>query len=133
VHHPTVGGALDVEHGEYGVVRVPVVDLQRLVVPLGHVDVAAERVLLGGDPLALGPEEVQARLADGAHAIVPRDRVLVETDAPFLTPAPHRGRLNSPYLIPHTLRVMAEVRGEDLGELCAAIDANTEAAYGGAW
>ncbi|MDH2414688.1 TatD family hydrolase [Nocardioides sp. CER19] len=74
--------------------------------------------------------------ADGlreALAIVPRDRVLVETDAPFLTPAPYRGRLNSPYLIPHTLRVMAEVLGEDLGELCAAIDANTEAAFGGAW
>lgn len=68
-----------------------------------------------------------------ALAVVPRDRVLVETDAPFLTPAPHRGRLNSPYLIPHTLIVMAEVRGEDLGELCAAIDANTEAAFGGAW
>jgi TatD DNase family protein len=68
-----------------------------------------------------------------ALAIVPRDRVLVETDAPFLTPAPHRGRLNSPYLIPHTLQVMAEVRGEDLGELCAAIDANTDAAFGGTW
>jgi len=68
-----------------------------------------------------------------ALAIAPRDRILVETDAPFLTPAPHRGRLNSPYLIPHTLRVMAEVRGDDLGELCAAIDANTEAAFGGAW
>jgi TatD DNase family protein len=68
-----------------------------------------------------------------ALAIVPRDRLLVETDAPFLTPAPHRGRLNSPYLIPHTLQVMAEVLGEDLGELCAAIDANTEAAFGGAW
>ena len=68
-----------------------------------------------------------------ALAIVPRDRVLVETDAPFLTPAPHRGRLNSPYLIPHTLEVMAEVRGDDLGELCAAIDANTEAAFGGSW
>ena len=68
-----------------------------------------------------------------ALAIVPSDRVLVETDAPYLTPVPHRGRLNSPYLIPHTLQVMAEVRGEDLGELCAAIDANTEAAFGGGW
>ncbi|GAB7006302.1 TatD family hydrolase [Nocardioides sp. AN3] len=68
-----------------------------------------------------------------ALAITPLDRVLVETDAPFLTPAPHRGRLNSPYLIPHTLQIMAEVRGEDLGELCAAIDANTERAFGGAW
>jgi TatD DNase family protein len=68
-----------------------------------------------------------------ALALVPRDRLLVETDAPFLTPAPYRGRLNSPYLIPHTLQLMAQVRGEDLGELCAAIDANTEAAFGGAW
>lgn len=68
-----------------------------------------------------------------ALRVVPRDRVLVETDAPFLTPAPHRGRPNSPYLIPHTLRLMAQVRGEDLGELCAAVDANTEAAFGGAW
>lgn len=68
-----------------------------------------------------------------ALAFAPRDRILVETDAPFLTPAPHRGRLNSPYLIPHTLQVMAEVRGEDLGVLCAEIDANTDAAFGGAW
>lgn len=68
-----------------------------------------------------------------ALKVTPRDRVLVETDAPFLTPVPHRGRLNSPYLIPHTLRAMAQVRGDDLGELCAAIDANTEAAFGGAW
>jgi TatD DNase family protein len=68
-----------------------------------------------------------------ALAIVPQDRLLVETDAPFLTPEPHRGRLNSPYLIPHTLQVMAQVRGEDLGGLCAAIDANTEAAFGGSW
>ena len=68
-----------------------------------------------------------------ALAYAPRDRVLVETDAPYLTPAPHRGRLNSPYLIPHTLQVMAQVRGDDLAALCAAIDANTDAAFGGAW
>jgi TatD DNase family protein len=68
-----------------------------------------------------------------ALAFAPSDRILVETDAPFLTPAPHRGRLNSPYLIPHTLAVMAQVRDEDLGVLCADIDANTEAAFGGAW
>ncbi len=68
-----------------------------------------------------------------ALAVVPRDRVLVETDAPFLTPAPYRGRPNASYLVPHTVRAMAEVRGEDLGELCAAVDANTEAAFGGAW
>jgi len=68
-----------------------------------------------------------------ALAIAPLDRILVETDAPFLTPVPHRGSTNSPYLIPTTLRVMAEVRQMDLGELCAAVDANTSAAFGGAW
>jgi TatD DNase family protein len=68
-----------------------------------------------------------------ALALTPRDRVLVETDAPYLTPVPHRGRTNASYLVPLTMRVMAEVRGEDLGDLCAAVDENTEAAFGGAW
>ena len=68
-----------------------------------------------------------------ALAITPRDRVLVETDAPYLTPAPHRGRTNASYLVPLTMRAMAEVRGDDLGELCAAVDANTDVAFGGAW
>ena len=68
-----------------------------------------------------------------ALAVTPRDRVLVETDAPYLTPMPHRGRTNASYLVPLTVRSMAEVRGDDLGDLCAAIDANTEAAFGGGW
>ncbi len=68
-----------------------------------------------------------------ALAITPRDRVLVETDAPFLTPHPHRGATNASYLIPLTLRLMAEVRGDDLGDLCAAVDANTTEAFGGVW
>jgi TatD DNase family protein len=68
-----------------------------------------------------------------ALAVTPRDRVLVETDAPYLTPMPHRGRTNASYLVPLTLRAMAEVRGDDLGELCAAVDANTEVAFGGGW
>lgn len=68
-----------------------------------------------------------------ALRIAPRDRILVETDAPYLTPTPHRGRTNASYLIPLTVRAMAEVRGEDLAELCAAIDANTDVAFGGTW
>jgi TatD DNase family protein len=68
-----------------------------------------------------------------ALVATPRDRILVETDAPYLTPAPHRGRTNASYLVPVTMRAMAEVRGDDLAELCAAVDANTEAAFGGAW
>ncbi len=68
-----------------------------------------------------------------ALALAPADRVLVETDAPYLTPTPYRGRPNASYLVPVTMRAMAEVRGADLGELCAAVDANTEAAFGGSW
>jgi TatD DNase family protein len=68
-----------------------------------------------------------------ALAMTPRDRVLVETDAPYLTPSPYRGRPNASYLVPVTVRAMAEVRGEDLADLCAAVDANTERAFGGPW
>jgi TatD DNase family protein len=68
-----------------------------------------------------------------ALAVTTQDRVLVETDAPFLTPMPYRGRPNASYLVPLTVRAMAEVRGEDLTALCEAIDANTESAFGGAW
>lgn len=68
-----------------------------------------------------------------ALVVVPRDRLLVETDAPFLTPTPWRGRPNASYLVPLTVRTMAEVRGDDLEQLCAALDAATEAAFGGSW
>ncbi|MGZ4497043.1 MAG: TatD family hydrolase [Nocardioides sp.] len=68
-----------------------------------------------------------------ALVVAPQDRILVETDAPYLAPTPYRGRPNASYLVPVTVRAMAEVRGEDLEALCAAIDANTEAAFGGAW
>jgi TatD DNase family protein len=63
----------------------------------------------------------------------PRDRILVETDAPYLTPTPYRGRPNASYLVPHTMRAMAEVRGDDLETLCAHVNRATEAAFGGAW
>jgi TatD DNase family protein len=68
-----------------------------------------------------------------ALAVTPLDRVLVETDAPFLTPTPHRGAVNASYLVPLTVRAMAETRGDDLASLCAAIDENTDTAFGGPW
>ena len=68
-----------------------------------------------------------------ALGVTPRDRLLVETDAPYLTPMPYRGRPNASYLVPVTVRAMAEARGDDLTTLCEAIDANTEMAFGGAW
>ena len=60
----------------------------------------------------------------------PRHLILVETDAPFLTPVPFRGRPNSPYLIPVTLRSMAETMGTDPSMLAAQITSNTESVYG---
>jgi TatD DNase family protein len=66
-----------------------------------------------------------------ALVVTPRDRVLVETDAPFLTPMPYRGRPNASYLVPLTVRAMAEIRGDDLADLCQAIDANSIDVFGG--
>lgn len=61
---------------------------------------------------------------------VSRSRVLIETDAPFLTPEPMRGRPNAPYLVPHTLRFMAALAEESPENLARQINANTEAVYG---
>ena len=60
----------------------------------------------------------------------PRSLIMVETDAPFLTPTPFRGRPNAPYLIPHTLRAMADTIGTDASTLAAQISSNTELVYG---
>lgn len=65
-----------------------------------------------------------------ALAILPKELILVETDAPFLTPEPFRGRPNSPYLIPITVRKMAEVREISEDEMAEQITKNTEAVYG---
>ncbi|MEV8324666.1 TatD family hydrolase [Kitasatospora sp. NPDC056731] len=65
-----------------------------------------------------------------ALAATPLDRVLVETDAPFLTPHPYRGRPNAPYLIPVTVRSMADTLGLHEDELSTAIAENTARAFG---
>lgn len=64
-----------------------------------------------------------------ALAVAPLELVLVETDAPYLTPAPYRGRLNAPYLIPLTVRAMAEVRGLDEDAMATALASNTARAF----
>ncbi|OYO03747.1 AraC family transcriptional regulator [Enemella evansiae] len=68
-----------------------------------------------------------------ALRITPADRLLTETDAPYLVPVPWRGYPNASYLIPHTVRFMAEERGDDLDELCDSLTSNAFAAFGGAW
>ncbi len=65
-----------------------------------------------------------------ALEVIPRSRILIETDAPFLTPHPFRGRPNSPYLLPWTLRAMAAHLETDPSMLAAQITSNTEEVYG---
>ncbi len=65
-----------------------------------------------------------------AAALTPVDQMLVETDAPYLTPMPYRGRPNASYLIPLTVRALAATTGSDLDELCAAISATGDRAFG---
>ena len=68
-------------------------------------------------------------LRDSLKAM-PKNKILVETDAPFLTPEPLRGRPNAPYLVPITVRFMAEQLGMDANELSGQIAANTIEVYG---
>jgi TatD DNase family protein len=65
-----------------------------------------------------------------AAVVAPQELLLVETDAPFLTPVPFRGRPNAPYLVPHTVRSLAQTRGEDVDELCTAIATNARRLLG---
>ncbi|MEV4198100.1 TatD family hydrolase [Micromonospora globbae] len=65
-----------------------------------------------------------------AAAVTPLDQILVETDAPYLTPTPHRGRPNASYLIPLTVRSLAATTGADLDDLCAAISATGDRVFG---
>jgi TatD DNase family protein len=65
-----------------------------------------------------------------ALSVTPIDQVLVETDAPYLTPAPWRGAPNAPYLIPLTVRAMAGVLGVAVPTLCEAISSTSDRVYG---
>jgi TatD DNase family protein len=65
-----------------------------------------------------------------AAAAVPPDRLLVETDSPYLAPQPVRGRPNEPAHVAHTVAALAELRQEDLDELAARTHANAAAAFG---
>jgi TatD DNase family protein len=61
---------------------------------------------------------------------VPADRLLAETDTPYLAPQPVRGRANEPAYVVHTFTALAAARGQDPDELAAQIDANASAAFG---
>jgi TatD DNase family protein len=71
-----------------------------------------------------------AGLVREAARSVPRDRLLVETDSPYLAPVPHRGRRAEPAFIVHTVARLAAVRGEAPAAVAAATSANARALFG---
>ncbi|MGH3903355.1 MAG: TatD family hydrolase [Pseudonocardiaceae bacterium] len=70
-----------------------------------------------------------ARALREAALLVPDEQLLVETDAPFLTPHPHRGKPNEPVNLPYTVRDLAELRGQDVAELAASCTAVAERVF----
>jgi TatD DNase family protein len=71
-------------------------------------------------------------LREAAKA-VPEDRLLVETDAPYLAPQAHRGSRNEPAYVAETLRAIAGIRGVSAQTLGAAVDATARRVFGGRW
>ena len=65
-----------------------------------------------------------------AAALTPVDQLLVETDAPFLTPVPYRGRPNASRMVPHTVRALAEATGTELARLCEALTSTAHRVFG---
>jgi TatD DNase family protein len=65
-----------------------------------------------------------------AAVLIPDGQLLVETDAPFLTPHPFRGAPNESYCLPYTVRALADIRGDDPDELASHVTANAERVYG---
>ena len=63
-------------------------------------------------------------------ALVPMDRLLIETDSPYLAPMPYRGKTNSPAYVPHVAAVLAQVKGLSVEDLAAATTANTCRLFG---
>ena len=62
--------------------------------------------------------------------IVGLDHAMVETDAPYLTPMPYRGRTNAPYMIPYTLRAMADTLDLSIADVARGTRDTARAVYG---
>ncbi|MGB3474053.1 MAG: TatD family hydrolase [Mycobacterium sp.] len=71
-----------------------------------------------------------ARDVREAAALIPQAQLLVETDAPFLTPHPYRGAPNEPYCLPYTVRALAELLGTSAAELAQVTNRNARRVYG---
>lgn len=71
-----------------------------------------------------------ARDVQEAAFLCPSNRLLVETDSPYLAPVPHRGKQNRPAWVPHVGQFLADLRDESVEEFAAATVAATHAAFG---
>lgn len=94
----------------------------------GRVEEAVERGYLcsfAGNVTYPGADDLRAAARE-----VPDELLLVETDAPYLTPVPHRGDPNEPVLVTHTAEVVAELRGIDYGQLDALVERNAARVLG---
>ena len=65
-----------------------------------------------------------------AAAVTPPGQLLAETDAPFLTPVPNRGKSNAPAQVAHTIRALAAIKELDVTGLCAILDATGQRVFG---
>ncbi|HEY2697920.1 MAG TPA: TatD family hydrolase [Pseudonocardiaceae bacterium] len=97
----------------------------------GDVDMALRCVDAGYVLSFAGPVTFRnaVQLREAAR-IVPAEQLLVETDAPFLTPHPFRGRPNEPYCAAYTVRALAELRGVDVLDLATTVERNAERVFG---
>lgn len=129
-----------------GEVGLPVVIHIRDAFDDAYADIRAVGLPAGGVVHCFtgGPAECEQALSMGLHvsisgiatfknatalreavAMIPADRLLVETDSPFLAPTPHRGKRNEPAFVVQTAREVAKLRGEDFATVCATSRANT--------
>ena len=94
-------------------------EMAEALIPLGFL------ISFAGNVTFKNAEELRA-----AAMVVPRDRLLVETDCPYLTPVPHRGKRNEPCRVVDTARFLAELYGERIESLAESTTGNFESFFG---
>jgi TatD DNase family protein len=93
----------------------------------GSVELMKEYIKLGYYISLGGPVTFKnAKTPKEVAKVVPIDRLLVETDSPYLTPEPHRGKRNEPLYVRHVAAMIAELRGMTIEELARATSENTK-------
>ncbi|MCK9444053.1 MAG: TatD family hydrolase [Tissierellaceae bacterium] len=97
----------------------------------GSAEMAAEYVKMGFYISIAGPVTFKnARVVKEVAQSVPLDRLLVETDSPYLTPEPYRGKRNEPIFVKYVAGTIAELRGLSYEELAKATNENTKELFG---